>query len=311
VSVAWSCGRGRCRCVPQRCSDGVPSLLGSPLFRKRELHLGRDCNNEGIQRPSILVVIDVAVPNCLPQVPHLEPYPHHRGPLDVVGLGEGRPPAAETDVPDNGLNPMVTMVPVRGGRTAPPVKAAVSVNPAAGTSAPVWAAAAVRDTSTAHTPAWSAATMAPLGVRGCSLHYLPRQLELVVSVIIGRDRAADATGTQSLKLCRRRTRCIRRCCCFYFYPCCCQFRHRQPCRPCRCRCSLCRRSLTFLCCGNLSLLPVLHARGDRALRLSFGHGALVGAATWRRGCLRRVAAHLCKRGGMSRDSRCSCCRLRI
>jgi hypothetical protein len=35
------------------------------------------------------------------------------GPLDVVGLGEGRPPAAGTDVPDNGLDPIVTMVPVR------------------------------------------------------------------------------------------------------------------------------------------------------------------------------------------------------
>jgi hypothetical protein len=56
----------------------------------------------------------------------------------------------------------------------------------------------------------------------------------------------------------------------------CQFRHRQPCRPCRCRCSPCRRSLAFLCRGNLGLLPVVHARGDRAPRLSFRHGALVG-----------------------------------
>jgi hypothetical protein len=31
----------------------------------------------------------------------------------------------------------------------------------------------------------------------------------------------------------------------------------------------------FLYHGNLGLLPVLHARGDRALRLSFRHGALV------------------------------------
>jgi hypothetical protein len=43
---------------------------------------------------------------------HLKSYPHHHGPLDVVGLGEGRPPAAETDVPDNGMDPMVTIVPV-------------------------------------------------------------------------------------------------------------------------------------------------------------------------------------------------------
>jgi hypothetical protein len=65
-------------------------------------------------------------------------------------------------------------------------------------------------------------------------------------------------------------------CCFYLYPCCCQFRHHQPCRPCRRHCSLCCRSLTFLCRGNLGLLPVLRTRGDRALRPSFGHGVLVG-----------------------------------
>jgi hypothetical protein len=182
------------------------------------------------------------------------------------------------------------MVPVRGGRAVQPVKAATSVNLAAGASAPVWAAAAVGDTAAARTPAWSAASASapvraaatvPLGVHGCPLRRLfprclPCQLVLVVSVVIGRNRAAGATGAQSLELCRRRTRCIRRCCCFYFCPCCCQFHHRQPCRPCRCRCSLCRRSLTFLCRGNLGLLSVLHARGDRALRLSFGHGALVG-----------------------------------
>jgi hypothetical protein len=70
-------------------------------------------------------------------VSHLEPYPHHRGSLGVVGLDEGRPPAAGTDVPDNSLDPMVTMVPVRGGRAALPVKAAISVEPAVGASAPV------------------------------------------------------------------------------------------------------------------------------------------------------------------------------
>jgi hypothetical protein len=231
---------------------------------------------------------------------HLELYPHHRGSLDVAGLGEGRPLAAETDVLDNGLDPIVTMVPVRGGRATPPVKAAISINPAADASAPVWAAAAIRNTAAARTPTWStvsasvpvrAAATVPLGVHGCPLRRLlprclPCQLELVVSVIIGRNRAADATGAQSLELCRRHMCCIRHRCCFYFCPCCCQFRHRQPCRPCRCRCSLCRRSLSFLCRGNLSHLPVLHARGDRALRLSFRHGALVGAATWGRDCLR-------------------------
>jgi hypothetical protein len=118
-------------------NDGVPDLLGSPLLRKRELHLGRDCSDEGIQRPSILVVIGVAVPNCFPHVPHLKPYPHHRCPLDVVGLGEGRPPAAGTDVPNNDLDHMVTMVPVRRGRATLSVKAMISINPAAGASAPV------------------------------------------------------------------------------------------------------------------------------------------------------------------------------
>jgi hypothetical protein len=151
--------------------------------------------------------------------------------------------------------------------------------------------------------------MAPMGVRGCPLHRLlprclPRQLELVVSVVVGRNRAVGATGAQSLELCRRRTRCIRRRCRFYFCPCCYQF------RPCLRRCSFCRRSLAFLCRGNLGLLSVLRAQGDRALRLSFGHGALVGGCYVGRGCLRRVAACLCRRGGMSRDSWCSCYRLR-
>jgi hypothetical protein len=159
-------------------NDGVPDLLDSLLLRKRELHLERDCSNEGIQRPSILVIIDIAVPNCFPHVPHLESYPHHRGPLDVVGLGEGRPPAAGTDVPNNGLDPMVTTVPVRRGRAAPPVKAVISVNPTAGTSVPVWATVAVGGMAAARAPArraagasapvWATAT-APLGVRCCPL----------------------------------------------------------------------------------------------------------------------------------------------
>jgi hypothetical protein len=135
--------------------------------------------------------------------------------------------------------------------------------------------------------------------QGC----LPRQLELVVSVVVGRNRVVGTTGAQSLELYRRR--------CFYFCPYCCQFCHRQPCRPCRRRCSLCRRSLAFLCRSNLSLLPMLRAQGNRALRLSFGHGALVGGCYVGRGCLRRAAACLCRRGGMSRDNWCSCYRLRI
>jgi hypothetical protein len=183
-----------------------------------------------------------------------------------------------------------------------PVKAAISVNPAVGASVSVWAAATVRGTAATRAPVRSAAdasasiraaATAPLGVRGCPLchllpHCLPRQLELVVSVIVGRNRAAGATGAQSLELCRRRR-------CSYFCPCCCQFRHRHAYCPCRRRCSLCHRSLTFLCRGNLGFLPVLRVRGDRALRLSFGHDALVGAATWGRGCLRRAAARLCRR----------------
>jgi hypothetical protein len=139
-------------------SNDVSGLLGSPVLGKRELHLRRDYNNEGIQRPSILVVVDVVVPNCFLHVPHLEPYPRHHGLLDVVGLGEGRPPAAGIDVPDNGLDAMVTMVPVRGGRVAPPVKTAIYVNPATGVSAPVWAAAAVGGSAAARAPTRSVHT---------------------------------------------------------------------------------------------------------------------------------------------------------
>jgi hypothetical protein len=106
--------------------------------------------------------------------PHLEATGSEVTSPDVVGLGEGRPPAAGTDVPDNGLDPMVTMVSVRGGKVTPPVKAAISVNPAAGPSAPVWATTAVRDTAAACAPVRSttgasapvrAAATAP---RGCA-----------------------------------------------------------------------------------------------------------------------------------------------
>jgi hypothetical protein len=154
-------------------SDGVPGLLCSPLLGKLELHLGENDSNEGIQRPSILIVVDIAVPNCFPHVSHLEPYPHHRGPLNVVGLGEGRPPNARNDVPDNGMDPAVIMVLVRGGRAAPPVKVVISIDPAASASTPIWAAATT-----------------PLGVRGYPLHRLlsrclSRQLELVVGAAVG------------------------------------------------------------------------------------------------------------------------------
>jgi hypothetical protein len=120
--------------------------------------------------------VDVAVPNCFPYVPHLEPYPHHRGLLDVIGLGEGRPSAAGTDVPDNGLDPAVNMVSIWGERAVPPVKAAIYVDPATDASAPIWAAATVG--GMARPP------------RGCPLHHLlsrclPRQLELIISVAVG------------------------------------------------------------------------------------------------------------------------------
>src|SRR3954471_1859035 len=92
------------------CSDGVPSLLGSPLVGKRELHFGRDCSDEGGQRASILMVVDVAMLDRLPHVPHLEPDPHDRGPLDVVGFGEGRPPRTGTNFPDHSPDPVEAVV---------------------------------------------------------------------------------------------------------------------------------------------------------------------------------------------------------
>jgi hypothetical protein len=98
------------------------------------------------------------------------------------------------------------MVPIRGGRAAPLVEAAISVDPAAattgstvGASAPIWAAVA-----------------RPHGGRGCPLSRLllrcclPCQLELVVGVAVARNRAVGVTAAQSLELCRRRTGSIRR-----------------------------------------------------------------------------------------------------
>jgi hypothetical protein len=243
-------------------SDGVPSLLGSPLLRKRELHLRPDCSNEGIQRPSILVVIDIAVSNCLPHVPHLEPYPHHRGPLDIVGLGEGRPPAAETDIPDNALD---SMVPIWGGRAAPPVKAVISVNPAAGASAPVWAAVAVEDTAAARAPTRSVWGCATAHYAACSRAgslaslsslSLSSSVETELPVLLARRASSSSAATTSAS---------------------------------------CR-------CYTLKALSV-----ETVLRTWCASGGLLRGG---RGCLRRAAARLCRRGGMSRDSWCSCCRLR-
>jgi hypothetical protein len=255
LAKCLQCGLGGAIATDACRSYGIPGLLGSLLLRKR---------------PSILVIVDIAIPNCSSHVPHLELYPHHHGPLDVVGLREGSPPNAGTDIPDNGLDPTVTMVPVLGGRAAPPVKATISVDPAAGASVPVWAVVIIRGTTTMRAPAqstigasapiWAAAT-APLVVCGYPLRRLVsrclrHQLELVIGAIIGGDRAADATAAQSRELYCHCTHYIHHHCCLYFYPCSYQFYH---CCPCHRRCSLYRRSLMFLCHGNLSLLSVLRA----------------------------------------------------
>jgi hypothetical protein len=58
------------------------------------------------------------------------------------------PSTPGTDVPDNGLDPAVTVVSILGGRAAPNIKVVISVDLAtiagstAGTSAPVWPVAA-------------------------------------------------------------------------------------------------------------------------------------------------------------------------
>jgi hypothetical protein len=198
LAKCLQCGLAGAVAADACCSDGIPDLLGSPLLGKQELHLGRDCSNEGIKRPSILVVVDVAVPNCLPHVPHLEPYPHHHSPLDIVGLGEGRPPTARANVPDNSLDPVVTMAPVWGGRAALPVKAAISVDPAAVAGSAAAACVPTRIAAGASTPVWAAAT-APVGVRGCPLRRalsrcFPLQFEFHVGAAIGRGRADGTTA---------------------------------------------------------------------------------------------------------------------
>jgi hypothetical protein len=94
---------------------------------------------------------------------------------------------------------------------------------------------------------------------------LPRQPEFVVGVAVDRSRAADASATtraasvvvaastsalattSSIVASLTALRCR-----------------------CRCRCSL-----AFLYCSDHGLLPVPHTRSGRAMRLAFGHGALV------------------------------------
>ena len=169
-------------------------------------------------------------------MPHLELHPHHRSPLDVVGLGEGRPPAAGADVPDDSLVLVVTTVPNRGERAALPVRAALSVDPyAAAVRASSRSATAVcasfRSAAGASAPVWAAAAL--VGVRGCPLRRSPlrclplQRLRVRVGAVINRAGAAVAAA-QSLDLCCCRTRCICRRRCFHLRPGCCQLRRCQP-----------------------------------------------------------------------------------
>jgi hypothetical protein len=97
------------------------------------------------------------------------------------------------------------MVPIRGGRVAPPVEAAISVDSVAaagntaGVSKPVWATAACAlawSTVGASAPIWAAATRAPMGMRGCPLcrllsHCFPRQPELLLPTECGERRGKE------------------------------------------------------------------------------------------------------------------------
>ena len=187
-------------------------------------------------------------------MPHLELHPHHRNPLDVVGLGEGRPPTAGADVPDDSLEPVVTTVPIQGERATLPVKAALSIDPSVPirgerATLPVKAALSIDPSTTvavrassrsatavrassrsaagASAPVWAAATL--VGVRGCPLRrprsccLPPQQLEVRVDAVLSRNGAADAAA-QGLDLCCRHTRCIHRRRCFRLCSGCCQLR---------------------------------------------------------------------------------------
>jgi hypothetical protein len=169
-------------------------------------------------------------------MPHLELYPHHRSPLNVVGLGEGRPPAAGADVPDDSLVLVVTTVSNRGERAMSPVKAALSVDPSAATvCASSRSATAVhassRSTASVSASVWVVAAL----VRGCPLRRSPscclpfQQLEARVGAVISSDGAAVAAA-QNLDLRCCCTRCICRChCrCFHLRSGCCQLRRCQP-----------------------------------------------------------------------------------
>ena len=202
-------------------------------------------------------MVDVAVLDCLPHAPHLEPDLHDPGPLDVVGFSEGRPPNTGTNIPDH--SPDL-------------VEAAVLV---------VAAAVAVRAST------WSA------GVLGCPLRrpLLRHFGAICVGAVVRRRGAAGTAGAaaECLGIRRSLTGCFCCCCCFYLRPgCfylrsgCCQLRCSQPRHSCR-RSSRCySRSLTLLCHGALGLLPAPHARGSRVLRATCRHGSLQGGCCVKR-----------------------------
>ena len=68
------------------------------------MHLRRNSSKNGLQRPSILDEVGIAVLDRLPHVLCLHLHLHHHGPLGVVGLGEHGPSAAGVGILDDGLD---------------------------------------------------------------------------------------------------------------------------------------------------------------------------------------------------------------
>jgi len=114
-----------------------------------------------------------------------------------------------------------------------------------------------------------------VGVLGCpprrslSCCIPGQQLEVCVGAVVSVD-GAGGFAAQSLGLRCSGACCSRRRCLHLRFGCC------QPRRPFRRYCGLCRCSLALLYCSQLGLLSAPHARGDRVLRVSCGHGALRG-----------------------------------